>query len=599
MRQPPSRPGQHIRYSVLSLALLILGGCGAAPEKQPEQVAQAPQQHVATQQGISLALPPSDFSNEFSAAEQSLQNFDWMSASVILDPLAEQPLNRDDSSYLSYLQARIAYTRGLQPQALLGLESLEYPGTNAALQYRARDLRRRALALSGDHLESARLGDLMLRNAPSEKTDMLRREIWHNLQQLDQQQLQQAMDATTDLRWHGWLELAAISRTSGPGNTLELTAWRSNNAQHPAADTLPGGLAYLLEANPAQVQKVALLLPLSERLAPAGKAVLDGYLASYYASYSRPELAILDLDQYPSATAAYNAAMAQGANLVVGPLSKEAVGELGKLPQRPVPVLALNRAGQTGDTGSGSLVQLSLAPEDEAALIAEHAFGQGARSALIIRPAGSWGNKMESVLRQRWAALGGTVTGSESYTGREDYSPSVKNGLDIFNSERRARSIRDMLATNIESTGRRRQDIDTIFLLSRSAADARSIKPLLSFHYAGDLPVYATSSIYSGIPDPRDKDLNGINLVEIPWLLGTSPGLRVAIAAGGTGSDNYTRLNALGTDAHLLQSRFMQLQAGPDALLRGNTGLLTLDQKQRIHRELSLATFDGGKLRPQ
>jgi len=111
--------------------------------------------------------------------------------------------------------------------------------------------------------------------------------------------------------------------------------------------------------------------------------------------------------------------------------------------------------------------------------------------------------------------------------------------------------------------------------------------------------VYATSSIYSGIPDPRDKDLNGINLVEIPWLLGTSPGLRVAIAAGGTGSDNYTRLNALGADAHLLQSRFMQLQAGPDALLRGNTGLLTMDQKQRIHRELSLATFDGGKLRPQ
>ena len=111
--------------------------------------------------------------------------------------------------------------------------------------------------------------------------------------------------------------------------------------------------------------------------------------------------------------------------------------------------------------------------------------------------------------------------------------------------------------------------------------------------------MYATSSIYSGIPDPRDKDLNGINLVEIPWLLGASPGLRVAIAAGGTGSDSYTRLNALGTDAHLLQSRFMQLQAGPDALLRGNTGLLTLDQKQRIHRELSLATFDGGKLRPQ
>jgi outer membrane PBP1 activator LpoA protein len=85
--------------------------------------------------------------------------------------------------------------------------------------------------------------------------------------------------------------------------------------------------------------------------------------------------------------------------------------------------------------------------------------------------------------------------------------------------------------------------------------------------------------------------------VEIPWLLGANPGLRVAIAAGGTGSDNYTRLNALGADAFLLQARFTQLQAGPDVLLRGNTGLLSMDSQLRLHRELSLATFDGGALR--
>ena len=113
-----------------------------------------------------------------------------------------------------------------------------------------------------------------------------------------------------------------------------------------------------------------------------------------------------------------------------------------------------------------------------------------------------------------------------------------------------------------------------------------------------DVPVYAISSIYSGIPDARDRDLNGINLVETPWLLGANPELRVAIAAGDTGSDNYTRLNALGADAFLLQSRFSQLQAGPDALLRGNTGLLSMDPQLRIQRELSLATFDGGALEP-
>jgi hypothetical protein len=240
---------------------------------------------------------------------------------------------------------------------------------------------------------------------------------------------------------------------------------------------------------------------------------------------------------------------------------------------------------------------MALAPEDEAVRIAELAFGEGARSALVIRPAGEWGNKVEEALRQRWGSLGGTIAGTETYAGRDQYSLAVKSGLNLQASEKRARDVRDMLATNIEFTARRRQDLDVIFLLSRNGVEARSIKPLLAFHYAGNLPVFAMSSVYSGIPDARDKDLDGINLVEIPWLLGASPGLRVAIAAGGTGSDNYTRLNALGADAFLVQSRFMELQAGADLLLRGNTGLLTLDQELRLHRELSLATFDGGTLR--
>jgi hypothetical protein len=83
----------------------------------------------------------------------------------------------------------------------------------------------------------------------------------------------------------------------------------------------------------------------------------------------------------------------------------------------------------------------------------------------------------------------------------------------------------------------------------------------------------------------------------MPWLLGADPELRVALAAGGTGSDSYTRLNALGADAFLVQSRFLQLQAGPDALIRGHTGLLTMDPGLQLHRELWLATFDGGDLR--
>jgi len=349
--------------------------------------------------------------------------------------------------------------------------------------------------------------------------------------------------------------------------------------------------------------KVALLLPLSGRLASAGKAVRDGYLASYYnqraAGRANFEVLVIDLDNYDSANIAYDDALTQGASLVVGPLSKQAVAELGTRPDRPIPVLALNRIEQVLPATGGPLVQMSLAPEDEAVRIAELAFGQGARSALVIKPAGEWGNKVEDALKSRWSTLGGTVSNSVYYKGRDDYSYSIRSALDITASEIRARDVRSMLATNIEFTTRRRQDVDVVFLLARNGPEARSIKPLLAFHYAGDLPVYAMSSIYSGIPDSRDRDLNGINLVETPWLLGSNPNVRVAITAGDTGSDNYTRLNALGADAFLLQSRFGQLQAGPDALLRGDTGLLSMNPQLQIQRELSLATFDEGALKAQ
>jgi hypothetical protein len=331
--------------------------------------------------------------------------------------------------------------------------------------------------------------------------------------------------------------------------------------------------------------------------------VLDGYLAAYYAARANgekpPNLLVMDLDRYDSALAAYEEALSRGAGLVVGPLSKASVGELGTVLERPVPVLALNRAEQVLPASGSALVQMSLAPEDEATRIAELAFGRGARSALILRPAGDWGDKVDQALASRWRALGGRVAATTTYSGRDDYSAAVKAGLEVNNSEKRARGVRDMLATNIEFTARRRQDIDAVFLLSRSGDEARSIKPLLAFHYAGSVPVYAMSTVYSGLPDSRDKDLDGINLVETPWLLGSSPGLRVAIAAGGTGSDNYARLNALGADAFLLQTRFAQLQAGPDVLLRANTGLISMDPQLRLHRELPLATFDGGAIKAQ
>lgn len=604
---------------VLTLVVLGLWGCGSEPVKEPApppEVVETPP--LVVEQATTLTLPPSAFSTQFRQADQLLANNQWMAASEVLasipgqDPTATdkvltpaaQQLSATDQVYISYLQARIAYMRGKQSAALTQLRQLDYEGMNAAQHYRILNFRRYILGMSGDYLQSAQLGDEVLRMAPAADVPALKRSIWHDLQRVDSEQLQEAATTTRDSRWRGWLDLALLTRAPLSVQLQSLPLWLQNSPQHPAADPLPGGLAYLLN-QPRTGQRVALILPLSGRLAPAGRAVRDGYLANYYAARESGgqeyDILVLDQDSYGSANVAYDAALRQGANIVVGPLSKEAVAELASRSQRPIPVLALNRLEDinTLPQGSSALVQFALAPEDEARNIANLAFGRGARNALIIRPDDEWGSKVAQALIERWTELGGTIVSSVTYGKREDYSASVKEALDIPASEQRARALREILATNIEYNARRRQDIDAVFLLSGNGAQARSLKPLLAFHYAGSVPVYALSSIYSGVSDPRDRDMDGINFVEIPWLLDENSDLKEAIAAGKTGSAGYARLNALGADAFLVQSQFSQLQAGADALFRGNTGLLGMNPKLQITRELEPTTFDEGVIKPQ
>jgi len=602
-----TRSSHLTRSTQLCLTLVMLGlwGCTSEPVVEPEPpppVVEVPK--PAIPERTSLTLPPTAYDAQFRQADQLLTDNQWMAASEIITAIPAEDASDTDRVYLGYLQARIAYLRGKPSEAIALLNTLEYPGMNGGQRYRILNLKRHIMEMQGDYLESARLGDQVLTLAPVADAPSLKRHIWRDLQRVGTAQLEQAASAASDAQWQDWLTLALLTRAPLAAQMQSLPLWWQNNARHPAANPLPGGLAYLLNTPPSQ-QKVAVILPLSGRLAPAGRAVRDGYLASYYAAREsggpQYDILVLDQDSYGSASVAYDVALSQGASIVVGPLSKDAVAELGSRADRSIPVLALNRldAGDSVIQGSSAMVQFALAPEDEARDIAELAFGQGARSALVIRPQGEWGSKVAQALLERWQTLGGTIANSVTYSGREDYSASVKEALGIPASEQRAQAVRDILASDVEFNARRRQDIDVLFLLSSNGAEARSLKPLLAFHYAGSVPVYAISSIYSGIPDPRDRDLDGINFVETPWLLGASPELKNAIAAGKTGTDRYTRLNALGADAFLVQSQFRQLQAGADALLRGNTGLLSMNPQLQIQRELLLTTFDGGAIELQ
>jgi hypothetical protein len=166
--------------------------------------------------------------------------------------------------------------------------------------------------------------------------------------------------------------------------------------------------------------------------------------------------------------------------------------------------------------------------------------------------------------------------------------------LQLRNADPRAKSLQ---STTGQAQPTRRQDIDFIFLAATPQL-AQQIKPTLVYQYAGDIPVYATSQLFTNSGDQAQyKDLEGIQFCETPWLLNINDPLHQQVTTQWPqASGSLGRLYAMGIDAYRLAPRLTQLKALPDTRLDGQSGSLSLGQSQRIERQLPWAKFVNGQV---
>lgn len=398
----------------------------------------------------------------------------------------------------------------------------------------------------------------------------------------------------------GWYSLALISKNNQSNlekQLAQINHWIASWPTHPASMRLPKDLQLLQQLIAERPTQVALLLPQQGRLAKAGNAVRDGFIAAYYQSLAQhsaiPTLKVYDTSE-GNIIDIYNQAVSEGAQMIIGPLDKDKVTLLSQQESLPVITLAVNYSEAKAEPAQG-LYQFGLSAEDEARQIARRAWIEGHRYAMILTTAASWGTRSADAFREAWQELGGTIIKQSMFTGDGDFSNVIKTALQIDESQKRASQVRAFFNHSVEFEPRRRQDADMLFLVARPT-QARQIKPTLAFHYAGKLPVYATSHLYSGTSDSKsDRDLNNIHFSTLPWFFDQQSPEKQTIQAAVNPAPSYQRLYALGVDSFQLYPRLKQLEQSQHARLYGVTGSLSMNPQRRIEREQIWARMKNGQ----
>ncbi|TFH88083.1 penicillin-binding protein activator [Billgrantia azerbaijanica] len=495
--------------------------------------------------------------------------------------LDEQFLADDQLARWALLLSRLGADAGAPSAVLRATQLLDeraFP-RDAALTLRLR--RGRALAAIGEHLAAT---EALLALQRETDREALNEDIWHSLSRLDGQQLAALADGA-DALTTGWIDLARLTRQAGSDIErlfTELATWREEHARHPAARQVPRDLLALRELRGREVRHIAVFLPESGPLTSVAEAIREGLRSHHLNAVERNggvRLTFLD-SSLGDLELLYAEARSRGAQAVIGPLDKDLVTRLESRDRVPLPTLALNYG--EGDHGrTEGLYQYGLSAEDEARQVARRGRQDGHRRAAMLVPDNEWGRRVGDAFAQEWQSRDGTITHRVAYDPAGSATESTRRAL----------------------TG---GQPDMLFLLAPPRY-ARQVPPTLDYYDAAELPIYATSHLYEGRPQPLlDHDLDDVNFIDIPWQIPDA-------AVGGEEALPYLasyrdiredadpslfRVMAMGVDAYELALRLPQFRLLPDSELFGATGTLHLAGDGRIQRRLPWARFENGLPRP-
>lgn len=336
----------------------------------------------------------------------------------------------------------------------------------------------------------------------------------------------------------------------------DLSGTPADAATAPAGERVPA---------PPTSHLIALVLPLDEpAFARAASAVRDGFFDAASAAGRSSDCIVIGHGR-DNVVGAFELARGKGVRVAVGPLVRDDLRTLA-LANADLPwTLALNQLDD-GAKLPAAIYSFPLTVESDGRTLSRRAQASGAHSIGVVEGDSPLMHRLATSFAREWTDDGGAVPAALRF----DAAPQALTAL------RR-------------SLGRNPPDA---VLLAVNGEHAALVKP-----YIGGVVAYASGLVFERPSPGVARDLDGVRVVEIPWLLTPDAPEFAAFGRRDFDSDSLARLYALGLDAYRIAASFGD--APPDRFaLDGATGHISLAPGREFQREGRLGVYRGGTLVP-
>ncbi len=308
----------------------------------------------------------------------------------------------------------------------------------------------------------------------------------------------------------------------------------------------------------ANIGHVAVIMPFSGKLATYGNAFRYGIMMAQRDKSLTSSIRYYD-SNVPDINAVYDQAINDGAQFVVGPLTKENVSKV-LANGIQVPTLAIN---SFDNLAADNAYFFALTPEQEGAQAARKIRADNHYLPLLLVPDTEKGSRIIAGFQKQWFSFGG-------------------DSSNLIIKRFRTKSDASNAITQVMGNN----EIDAVYLCG-SALEVSMMKTQIDVSYPGNREYYITNNSNPGsLRASVTKKMKGIKIGDMPWLLEDS-NLKTAIKENLDVSNiNVLIFFALGYDSISIVPDISSLATGGDAV-SGLSGNLTVDRDGKVISEVT------------